>query len=273
MIQKINYMVTRVMDGILYPFNFINDFWGILFLSIITSFLVLVVYKYISSSGKIKDTKNQIKGNILAIRLYKDFWKVIVSSFLKSLFYVAKYFALNMVPLIIIIPVLFPMFMQMDVRYGMDTYKVGDEVIVKAKFGSPIDELNIKLLDNEHVKPQMNPVHINALNEVNWKLKAEKDGMTKIRIEIDGNIFEKSLVIGDSGDVLSNRRYSKSSIDHFIYPSETLQTDIPDVEYISIHYPGKMTDFMGFKTYWWIHYLVLVLIIVLAFKNRFGVEF
>src|SRR5512136_868508 len=102
MIQKINYIITLVFDLVLYPFGFINPFWGVLFLSILMSFVVLMVYKKISSPKTIKATKEKIKANILAIRIYKDFWKVILSSFFKSMFYTVKYFSLNMVPLLVI---------------------------------------------------------------------------------------------------------------------------------------------------------------------------
>ena len=222
MIQKINYIITKIFDGMLYPFSFINDFWGILFLSFLTSILVLIVYKYLSSPAKIKEAKDKIKANILAIRLYKDFWKVIAGSFFKSLFYVLKYFALNIGVIIIILPLLAPLFMQMDVRYGMRPFRVGEDIIIKAAFAGNPNELDIKLLESENFKLRMNPVFINAfkddekkkpLREVNWKVEAVAEGAGKIRIRVNGEIFEKTLLIGKHNKALSNKKFRNSLID------------------------------------------------------------
>ncbi len=282
MIQKINYAITRVFDIILSPFRSINEFWGILFLSIIMSFVVLVVYKYISSPRAIKETKNRIKANILAIRIYKDFWKVIVVSFFKSLFYIFKYFTLNLVPLLVIVPILFPAFVQMDVRYGMRPFRVGEEIIIKARFAQDPNGLEVQLLENGDFKPKMNPVFINAfkdddkkepIREVNWKVAATEEGMTAIKLKVFEQLFEKSLVIGDFRGSLSNKKLRESSFDHLIYPVEGLLKEGHVLENIYIQYPGKYVSFAGLETYWWVFNLVLVVIIVLAFRKRFGVEF
>ena len=129
------------------------------------SFIVLIVYKKISSPETIKITKEKIKANILAIRIYKDFWRVILSSFFKSMFYTAKYFSLNLVPLLVIIPILFPVFVQMDVRYGMRPFRVGEEMIIKAQVSQEPQGLDIKLLESGNIKPKMNPVFINGFRD------------------------------------------------------------------------------------------------------------
>jgi hypothetical protein len=246
------------------------------------SFVVLVVYKYISSPRAIKDTKNKIKANILAIRIYKDFWKVIVGSFFKSLFYIFKYFTLNLVPLLVIIPILFPAFVQMDVRYGMRPFRVGEEIIIKARFAQDPNGLEVELLENGNFKPKMNPVFINAfkdddkkepIKEVNWKMEATEEGMAAIQVKVFERVFEKSLLIGDFRGALSNKKLKDSKIDHLIYPVEGLLKEAHVLENIYIQYPGKYVSFAGIETYWWVFNLVLVVIIVLAFRKRFGVEF
>jgi len=283
MMQKINYFFTRVFDVLLYPFGFINEFWGILFLSALMSLVVLLIYKYISSPRLIKDTKNKIKGNILAIRIYKDFWKVIVISFFKSLFYTFKYFILNFGPVLLIVPILFPAFVQMDVRYGMRPYHVGEEIVIKTEFSQDPNELEVQLLDNGYFKPKMNPVFINSykqleerkdpIQEVNWKVEAAQEGIAKIEIKVNDKVFEKSLVIGAFRGALSNKKYKDSSLGHFIYPAEGLLTEADTLEDIYIQYPGKSVSFAGIRTHWLIFNLVLVVIIVLAFRKKFGVEF
>lgn len=273
MIQKINYFLTHVFDIILYPFSFIAEFWGIFFLSIIMAFVVLVIYKHVSSPTRIRKAKNQIKADILAIRLYKDLGSVIAASFFKSLWHTTKYFTLNFIPLLLIIPILFPAFVQMDIRYGLKPFPVGDDIMIKAKFNDDLRDLDIELLDNEYLSPKMKPVFVKALNEVNWKYTASKPGKTVIRIKAGNEIYEKSIIIGSSREAFSNRKMRQSQWSHFLYPVEDILTENGKIDYIKITYPGKSIHFAGFSGQWWVFNLILMLIIVLAFKNRFGIEF
>jgi len=272
MIQKINYLITRIFDIILYPFSFISEFWGILFLSIAMSFVVLWLYKWISSPRLIREAKDQIKASILAIRLYKDSGKVIIFSFFKSLLYTFKYFGLNLLPLLLIIPVLFPAFVQMDIRYGIRAFKPGDEIVVKAKFNSDIQDLNIQLLPDKHYKLKMNPVSIKVLKETDWKLEALEPGVVQLKIKAKDNVFQKTIWIGETRSAISNKKMRESSWDHFINPAEKR---FPQgvLDSVIVKHPAKQITFAGITTYWWVFNLILVVIIVLALKNRFGIEF
>jgi hypothetical protein len=273
MAQKINYFLTRGCDLLLAPFAKLPPFWGIFFLSLLTSLFVLVVYRAVSNPKKVKDTKNQIKANILAIRLYRDFWKTIVASFFKSIFYTGKYFALNLGPLLLVLPLMFLLFVQMDIRYGMRPFKPGETIMVKAGFQGDIGAVNAEIQPNDHFRASMNPVYIPALREVNWKLQAGASGATAIAVTVDGTTVSKNLVIGDKLPALSNKTMAASSLEHFIYPVEKLLAPPSSLKFISIQYPARSISFLGFRTHWLVYYLALTMIMALALKNRFGVEF
>ncbi|MCJ7525805.1 MAG: hypothetical protein MUP71_11400 [Candidatus Aminicenantes bacterium] len=273
MAQKINYFLTRGCDLLLAPFAKLPPFWGILFLSLLTSLFVLVVYRAVSSPQKVKDTKNQIKANILAIRLYRDFWKTIIGSFFKSLYYTGKYFALNLVPLFLLLPLLFLLFVQMDIRYGMRPFRPDESITVKAGFKSDIGAANVEILPNLHYRSTMNPVFITALREVDWKLKAVQSGSTAIAITVNGISVQKNLIIGKNMPALSNKKMAASSLEHFIYPAEKLLAASTPLQYLSIQYPARSISFLGLRTHWLVYYLVLTMVIALALKNKFGVEF
>lgn len=273
MIQKFNTLVTRGCDLLLLPFAKLPPFWGILFLSLLTSLFVLVVYRWISSPAKVRETKNQIKANILAIRLYRDFWRTIVGSFFKSMFYTGKYFVLNLFPLLAVLPLMFLLFVQMDIRYGMRPFRSGESITVKARFASDIVAMEAAIAPSASFRAAMNPVYVDALREIDWKLKAVRDGRTDIAITVDGATASKSLVIGSGLPALSNRKLSASSLEHFIYPVEKLLEAPTPIRSISIQYPARSVSFLGLHAHWLVWYLALTMIIALALKNRFGVEF
>jgi hypothetical protein len=273
MAQKINFFLTRGCDLLLAPFAKLPPIWGILFLSVLTSLFVLVVYRWISSPRKVKETKNQIKANILAIRLYRDFWRTIVASFFKSVYYTGKYFVLNLAPLLLVLPLLFLLFVQMDVRYGMRPFRPGESIQVKARFSGDIGAVDARIEPNPHFRAAMNPVYVTMLREVDWKLKVGSSGDTAIAITVDGVTIGKNLVIGDHLPALSNKKMAASSLEHFIYPVEGLLQGPAPLRSVSIKYPARSISFLGLKTHWLVYYLALTMIIALALKNKFGVEF
>lgn len=273
MAQKINYALTRGCSLLLWPFQKLPPFWGILFLSLLTSLFVLAVYRAVSNPAQVTNTKNQIKAHILAIRLYRDSWKIIVVSFFKSLYYTGKYFALNLRPLLLALPLLFVLFVQMDIRYGMRPFRVGEDIVVKAGFSRDIRALDIALQANRHVEPRMAPVFISALREVNWKLRAVENGSVTVAITVDGATVRKNLLIGAGLPALSNQKIAASGWAHFIYPVEKLLAPSAALQTISLRYPPRRIGFLGLHGHWLYFYLAWTMIIALALKKRFGVEF
>jgi len=273
MAQRFNYFLTRAFDLLLAPLAKLPPFWGIFLLSLLTSLFVLVVYRAVSSPAKVKETKNKIKAHILAIRLYRDFWRTIVSSFFKSLYYTGKYFALNLGPLLLVLPLMFLLFVQMDIRYGMRPFRPGETITVKARFAGDIGAVDAELQAGPNYRAMMNPVYIRALGEVDWKLKAAGSGATSIALTVDGATVSKDLVIGDTLLALSNEKMADSSLGHFLYPAEKLLLPRTALRSIHIAYPARSINFLGLHTHWLVYYLALTMIIALALKNKFGVEF
>jgi len=282
MVHKINFFITKIFDVILTPFNGAGDFWPVLFLSVLLSFVILFILKYISFPKKIIESKDKIKANIFAIRIYKDFWRVIVSSFFKSLFHTLRYFVFNLAPFIVIIPLLLPVFSQMEVRYGMRPFNPGETFVIKADMDRDYDKSLVSLEDNEMVRPKMRPVFINAwldeektrpIRVVNWKMETAKEGKTLLGIRIGDRVYHKELLVGKSKAPLSERKYRDSGLNHFLYPVEGLLEQNDVLKSVRISYPGKLVSFLGLKMHWILWNLIIVIVLILAFRKRFGVEF
>ena len=270
--SSLNFFLTRLCNAIFNPIDRFSPFGGILILSAATSLVVLLGYHWLSSPEKIKRAKNQIKAHILAIRLYRDFWKVIIASFFKSLFHTLKYFALNLLPLILLFPVLFLIFVQMDIRYGMRPFRPGERFAVKAKWEGGEGPAAVELAADPLYRRVMNPVVVRALHEVNWKLEAVQNGVGSIGIPGEPSI-SKSFAVGDGIFALSNRRLKSPSGLFFLYPAERPLPAASMWRSIAIEYPSRRIRFLGISAHWLAYYLVLVFLMVLVLRKRFGVEF
>lgn len=273
MIHTLNRLATRACDLLLLPLAKLPAFWSVLFLSLLTSLFVLLVYRWISSPARVRQAKQRIKAHILAIRLYRDFWQTIVASFLRSLFYTGKYFLLNLGPLLAVLPLLFLLFVQMDIRFGMRPLRVGESVLLKARLSGGAGGRDATVLPGTGYRVAMNPVCIDALGEINWKIQATAPGRAAVAIRVDGVTVRKSLDVGPRLVALSNRKLAASSPAHFLYPAEGLLEASGPIQSLAIRYPAQSVSFLGLRAHWLVWYLLLTFAFALALKKRFGVEF
>lgn len=259
---------TRVTEVLLYPFKTLNPFWGILWLSVISSVIILFVYKWVSSPTLIRRAKDRIKADILAIRIYKDQWKVIIVSFFSALLNVVKYFLLNLMPLIVIFPLLFFLFVQMEWRYGVRPFNPGEETLVKVKtVGSDDVFLQPSNFYREKVR-----VRVPALNEVDFRIEITGKGKGVLKFKAESSEFSKEIVSSRKGEVLVPVRFSRPSLQMLLYPWEPLLED-PEIEWVKVKYPSTRVKFLGINAHWIIWYLVLVVLLVLPVHKKFGIEF
>ena len=70
--NAINRAATSVFDVVLTPFEALGDGWALFLVSGVFGILCLLIFKQISWQKGIKATKDKIKGNMIAIRLYQD---------------------------------------------------------------------------------------------------------------------------------------------------------------------------------------------------------
>ncbi len=269
-IAAVNRIFTGAVELLILPFKPLPPIWSLLWLSFLSSLLILFVFRLLSSPSKIRRAKDLIKANILAIRIYRDQWVVILRSFTMSLWHTLRYFLLNLLPLAVVIVPLFFLFVQMDIRYGYRPFAPGETTVLKVKVREGRELSDIKLIEKHGEYSSLVEVNVKALSEKDWKVKIAGPGY--FEIDLGGERVKKSYQVGEGLYPLSLRKYCRPGLHLLLYPAEKLCKS-SDIEYISLKYPHRSISFLGVKTHWLVWYLLFVLIIVLALRKTFGVEF
>ncbi len=257
---------TLLTDYLLFPFRNLPPFWGVLWLSLITSVLVLLVYRWLSFPAQVRRAKDSIKAHILAIRIYRDHPGVIVKSFFAAMGNVLRYFALNLVPLLVLFPLLFFLFVQMEWRYGARPFRPGETALMKVRAQEDVD-----VLPSDFYKKELK-VRVRALEEVDFRIRPLKEGIGKVLIQCRGERLEKRLVCGELPTYVVEKRFSGTSWEMLLYPWEKPMAS-SCVRWISIDYPSRSVSFLGIRAHWLLWYLLLILVFVLPVHKKFGIEF
>ncbi|MBW2652909.1 MAG: hypothetical protein JRC57_07515, partial [Deltaproteobacteria bacterium] len=261
-------IVTNTIGGfLLAPVASVPGWLSITVISAILGVFLLVIFKYTSNQKAIGQVRDDIKANLLAVKLFKASFSVtfrsqarVFCASLKLLFY-------SIVPmLVMIVPVILIM-AQMSLWYQARPLLPGDKpVIVKLKFNDNLDTLPQVVLESlPAARTIIGPVRVFTKKEIFWKIKPVEDGSYNLIFHIGDRRYEKQLAVGEGFMRLSPKRPGADFADILLYPLEKPFTSDSPVHSISINYPERNSRIYG--TDWWIVYFFVVsMIFAFMFK-------
>lgn len=170
MINAAASLINVFFDVLLLPFGSLPLIWGLLFISLLSGLLMIVVFRSVSNQEKISGLRRRMGGEILGILLHltnpltvvKFAWKLIWSN--------TVYLAYLLKPLLFMAIPFMLLWGQLDARYGAAEMDVNDHVTVTVFFEDGLPErssLEIEVTSLELVPPVM---FIDALDEVSFRV-------------------------------------------------------------------------------------------------------
>ncbi|KPK74419.1 MAG: hypothetical protein AMJ79_14210, partial [Phycisphaerae bacterium SM23_30] len=235
-------------------------------ISAVTGVVLLVVFKYTSNQRAIGRVRDQIKANLLALRLFKDDLRVTFKSqgrvfggAFRLLFHSLGPLAVMIVPVVLLLA-------QMGAWYQFRPLPVDETAVVTMKLnGDPQTELPGVNLESRQDVQEIITVRIPSLREVRWEIKAQQSGRYQMVFDVAGEKYQKELVIGEGFQRISPLRPGWSWGDIILYPLEEPFAKDSIVQSISIEYPRRISRTSGAD--WWMGYFFVVsLIFALLFK-------
>ncbi|MCH9022443.1 MAG: hypothetical protein IID32_06735, partial [Planctomycetes bacterium] len=229
---------------------------------------LLVIFKFTSNQKAIGRTRDRIKANMLAVKLYKDNLAVTFQSlgrvFVCSLILLCH----AIVPMLVMMVPVILLLGQMSLWYQKRPLLVQEEAIVALEFSASAFETKMPevILDVQSAgEITIGPVRVGAKDMVFWKIKALKEGTHKIRFQLDHATVEKELAIGDGFMRVSALRPGWNIGGILLHPHEKPFEADSIVKSIEVMYPDRPSHFSG--TDWWlIYFFVVSLVVALLLK-------
>lgn len=275
MMWKFNIIICKIFGSMMFPFQNLNPWIGMIIVSLITGLLMLLIFRYTSNQEGIRKTKNKIKAHLLEMRLFQDSMSTSLRAQGSILLANFKYMSYSLKPLLImIIPVLL-ILIQMNFWFGYKVLEPGEDVLLKIKLQeeySPL-ETDIKIESPAALNFETPPVRIEEENEIDWRFSVEEAGFHTLQIMIDGISITKTISAGQKLlDHVSPKRVQKNFFQELMYPTEAPLNESLPIQSIEITYAFKSMTAFGFNIHWIIAFFVLSIIFGLSFKGVFGIE-
>lgn len=245
----------------LQPVAILPGWLSITLISAVMGVVLLTIYKYTSNQKAIASIRDNIKANMLAIKLFNSGFMV---TFKAQLVIIACSFRLlfhSIVPMVVMaVPV--SLFLgQMAMWYQFRPVNLTDDpVIVKLKLNDAFEQWsNVSLKTKTSELSILGQVRIFSRNEIIWKLKPLINGDHTLTFQVADQIVDKKISVGTSFQRLSAMRPGSNLTDILLYPLEKPFDSRSIVQSIFIDYPERKSYVSG--TNWWILYFCFVSII------------
>ncbi len=264
--------VTAFFDGLIGIFGGMHPLVGLSIISIITGGIMLVVWKFTSNQKAIADAKAKISAYILEIRLFQEDLGLQFVAQGKALRANLKYMSLAFPPmLVVLIPVVI-ILVQLDVRYQRRPLLPGETTLLKVELTEEVDPSAVKLSAPDGIKVETPALRIDRIAEVDWRIRAERDGEYDLAFEVNGTSVTKRIVVGDKLMSIAEGRDQAGMLGVWLAPAEApLPGDSP-FKAISFAYPDREMKLYGVNLHWLLVFFVVSVAFGFAIKGVVGVE-
>jgi len=272
LIGWMNQLLTGLFDLISWPLWGLGSMGILVFVSFLSALLALWIFGRFSNQEAIRTVRNRIRGNMLAVRLYRDNVPVVVAlqgSIIRDTLTYLKY---SLVPLpVLLIPFLL-ILIQLDLHLQVRPLRPGESAVVKAKFSTALGPQDHVTLETPgEVRVETPPVRIAALNEVVWRIRAVEPIRDFMTIHWGDRTVQKEIIVGeDEGAVSALRTGNMTEV--LLNPGEHPILRSTAIESIRVDYPGRDLSLFGWNIHWVILFFVFCTVFGFAFKGVLGVE-
>ncbi|MFC1488218.1 hypothetical protein ACFL6B_00055 [Thermodesulfobacteriota bacterium] len=272
-IDWINIPANILAKILLIPIAFLPGWFSNTIISAMTGVVLLVIFKYTSNQRSIGRVRDNIKANILALKLFNESMVVtfqaqgrILKGALLLLVHAIRPMLIMIVPVSLLLG-------QMGLWYQYRPLKPGDETLITMKFNGEIDSPwpKVSVQTVPAIEIELPPVRVFSERELYWKIRILENGYHHIVFQVDKQKLEKQIAIGDGFMRVSTMRPGWHWADILLHPGEKPFPPDAIVQSISINYPHRISRTSG--TDWWlIYFFVVSLVFALILRPFLRVE-
>ncbi len=222
-----NLVTSAIFDVLLAPLGHRLAAFDLLIWPVLAGVVALLVYKRVSNQAGIARAKNSIAVHLLEVLLYKDNLVSVLVSTARVLVQNALYVGHNILPMIVMFGPMTVILVQLVANYGYAPHARGDTELLSVKLDRSVTQTATR-----EVKLELPPglelavPAVRTEDEVVWKLRMVGEGEHVVGVVVDGERFEKRVVVG--GEPAKMPVLRTKSWEAILYPGEAaMPSDAP----------------------------------------------
>ncbi len=276
LLALLNPICTAIGDAVYAVVGPLPAWAGLTVLSIAAGVIMLIAFRYTSNQKAIARAKDEIKANILALKLFKDDLGVMFRCQVRLFWCILRLQRYVLTPvLIMLLPMLLGL-AQMGLRHQWRPLRPGEPTLIRLTTADASESpAAISIEPNPGLVIEVGPVPGDG--QLVWRVRGGEPGRHTLRFHVGDNniedsIIEKELVVGDTFQRVSPIRASTHWTTQLLYPAERRLPANAEVASIEIVYPALDSIVYG-SDFWMLTFFVISMAAALILKPVFKVRF
>jgi len=271
----VNSVIDKLFEVIFLPFRSLSPWVGMILISLLTGFLMLLIYRHTSNQAGIRAVKDKIKAHLLEIRLYKDNMSVSLRAEGNIVLANFRYIGYALKPLLVMIVPVLLILIQLNFWFAYKSLEPGETAILKVTLdpGKNPPDYDATISPSPAFEVETPALRIDEDNTINWRLRVKEKGVHSIQLTLGALTVSKDIAVGQKPlSRLSPLRVKRNVFEELLYPTEKPLPGGTPVKSIEVTYPSKSLSLFGWHIHWLIVFFALSIILGFAFKGVFKVE-
>jgi hypothetical protein len=259
----LNHMLNLLFDLVMRPLSHLGQWPAMVVLSLVSTVLLLLVFKYTSNQKALRRRKNAATARLLEFVLFTSDPVVNLGAFPRAMAANLAYLGHLLVPLLITSVPVALLLIQMACWFEYRPLSVGTTTVLTVRLPPDSDPLQqvITLTPSPPLTVEAGPVRVPSLHEVSWRLRVQQGGPAWVDLAIAGRTVRKAVVAGPGLQRVSSLRPGSRFWKQLLNPSEPPLPTGSAIRSIEVLHPAA-TFRIGFDR---VHWLVVFLILTLGF--------
>jgi hypothetical protein len=269
-LKVLNPICTAIGDVVFAVLGILPAWLALTLLSAVAGVVMIVLFARLSNQQAIARVKDDIKANLLALKLYKDQMHVTFKAQVNLLWALLRFQRYMLAPLLVLLFPMMLMLAQMGVRYQWRPLEPGEQCLITAKLDESAGDALPVLEPVEGVQVEIDGIPCEG--EVQYRVRAEEPGRHELHFQWQEQSFTKELLVGDVGDPVSAEKPASRWTAQVLHPVELPFPSDSVVQSISIDYPGVESYIYG-ADWWMLYFFVVSMAVAFAAGRILGVKF
>ncbi|MGH7804851.1 MAG: hypothetical protein ACREQJ_10925, partial [Candidatus Binatia bacterium] len=212
---------SRAVFGLLLdPIARLGPLTSLFVVSAVSGVVLLFAFRWTSRPAAIKRAKQQIQGNLLAVRIYQDDLAVVLRAQLRTFAALGIYLANMLVPFLVILAPFAIFFAHLDARYASRPLRPGEAALLTATVAPGRSVSTWSLEGTPGVVVDSRPVRIESRREVSWRIRAAEAGPQVLALRSGERRLEMAIPVAPMAIARAPRR-ATASLDSMLFaPTE-----------------------------------------------------
>jgi len=249
-VDFLNWVLTVAFKSLLWPFWAWPPVWGLLFISILSGIILLLLYGRVSNQNKLKEIKRSISAALLEAVIYRHDLKTSLKAQLEMGRGALRYLGAALPPILILMIPCLLILAQVNLFYGAQGLQVGQSAIMRLKLDQGADLFNVTLKTSPGLRSTP-PLRRLQSAEVLWRLDVLENSPQSALISLPGSglTLEKAIPVGQAPLFVPTARFRSLWLG-LLYPGEKMIPHTAQIATIKVAYPSAYYRILGLNLHW-----------------------